>query len=106
MVSKNILKIQYFLFKKPLEVPIFLSHGWEVAPGINLSHSFLLEQLLFECTRDLLCNKTVEWVHFMVLSCLTLCDPMDCSPSSSSVYGILQARILERVAISPCKGFS
>ena len=27
--------------------------------------------------------------------CLTLCDPMDCSPSGSSVHGILQARILE-----------
>ena len=25
-------------------------------------------------------------------SCLTLCDPMDCSPPGSSVHGILQAR--------------
>ena len=32
--------------------------------------------------------------------CLTLCDPMDCSPLGSSVPGILQARILEWVAIS------
>ena len=31
---------------------------------------------------------------------LTLCNPMDCSPSGFSVYGILQARILEWVAIS------
>ena len=31
---------------------------------------------------------------------LTLCDPMDCSPSGSSVHGILQARILQRVTIS------
>ena len=30
----------------------------------------------------------------------TLCNPMDCSPSASSVHGILQARILEWVAIS------
>ena len=30
---------------------------------------------------------------------LTLCDPMDCRPPSSSVHGILQARILEWVAI-------
>ena len=29
----------------------------------------------------------------------TLCDPMDCSPPGSSVHGILQARILEWVAI-------
>ena len=32
--------------------------------------------------------------------CLTLCDPMGCSPPGSSVPGILQARILEWVAIS------
>ena len=33
-------------------------------------------------------------------SCLTLCDPVDCSPPGSSVHGSLQARILEWVAIS------
>ena len=33
-------------------------------------------------------------------SCPTLCDPVDCSPPGSSVHGILQARILECVAIS------
>ena len=35
----------------------------------------------------------------VVQSFLTLCDPMDCSPPGSSVHGILQARILQRVAI-------
>ena len=39
-------------------------------------------------------------------SCLTLCDPMDCSPPGSSVYGILQAKILEWVAISFSRGSS
>ena len=38
--------------------------------------------------------------------CLTLCDPMDCSPLGSSVCGILQARILEWVAISFSSGSS
>ena len=33
-------------------------------------------------------------------SCPTLCDPMDCSLSGSSIHGILQAGILEWVAIS------
>ena len=33
-------------------------------------------------------------------SCLTLCNPMDCSPSGSSIRGISQARILEWGAIS------
>ena len=32
--------------------------------------------------------------------CLTLCDPMDCSPPGSSVRGISQERILESVALS------
>ena len=32
--------------------------------------------------------------------CLTLCDPIDISPPGSPVPGILQARILERIAIS------
>ena len=32
-------------------------------------------------------------------SCLTLCDPVDCSPPGSSVHGIPQARILEWAAI-------
>ena len=38
-------------------------------------------------------------------SCLTLCDPVDCSPPGSSVRGILQARILEWAAISSSRGF-
>ena len=36
--------------------------------------------------------------------CLTVCDPVDCSPSGSSVHGILQARILEWVAMSSSRG--
>ena len=38
--------------------------------------------------------------------CLTLCDPMHSSPQGSSVLGILQARILEWVAIPFSKGSS
>ena len=37
-------------------------------------------------------------------SCLTLCDPMDCSPPGSSVHKILQARVLEWVAMPSSKG--
>ena len=36
----------------------------------------------------------------LLQSCLTLCDPIDGSPPGSSVHRILQARILEWVAIS------
>ena len=36
----------------------------------------------------------------LLQSCLTLCDPIDSSPSGSTIPGILQARTLEWVAIS------
>ena len=39
-------------------------------------------------------------------SCLTLCGSMDCSSPGSSVHGILQARMLEWVAISFSEGSS
>ena len=39
-------------------------------------------------------------------SCLTLCDPIDSSPPGSSVHGIFQVRILERVAMPSSRGSS
>ena len=39
-------------------------------------------------------------------SCLSPCDPVDCSPPGSSVHGILQARVLGWVAISFFRGSS
>ena len=38
--------------------------------------------------------------------CLTLCNPMDCSPPGTSVQGLFQARILEQVAICYSRGSS
>ena len=38
--------------------------------------------------------------------CLTICNPMDSNPPGSSVQGLLQARILEWVAISFSMGSS
>ena len=46
-----------------------------------------------------ICTKSLQL-------CLSLCDPMDCSPPGFSVHGILQARILEWVAISSSRGSS
>ena len=40
--------------------------------------------------------SAAKWLQ----SCLTLCDPIDGSPPGSPIPGILQARILEWVAIS------
>ena len=44
--------------------------------------------------------------HICAHSCPTLCDPLDCSLLGSSVHGIFQARIPERVAISSSRGSS
>ena len=51
--------------------------------------------------------KWYKWIHLISVcvcvlvaqSCLTLCDPMDCSPPGFSVRGILHERILEWIAI-------
>ena len=62
------------------------------------------------------CKATSQWFWALprghwacalcAQSCPTPCDPMDCSPPVSSVHGILQARILEWLAISSCRGSS
>ena len=52
-------------------------------------------------------GETKETKDMKVLvpqSCLTLCNPMNCNPPGSSIHGILQARILEWVAIPFSKG--
>ena len=40
----------------------------------------------------------------LLLLCLTLCTPMHCNPPGSSVHGILQAGILEWVAVFFSRG--
>ena len=49
-----------------------------------------------------MCSKGAKSLQ----SCLTLFDPMGCSPPGSSVHGILQARILQWVAIPFSRGSS
>ena len=55
--------------------------------------------------QDLTSCVEVKWRE-VAQSCLTLCDPMDYSLQGSSVHGILQARVLEWVAISFSRGSS
>ena len=53
-----------------------------------------------------MCDSVVELCTKSLQSCLTLCDPLDCNPPGSSVHRILQARILELVAIPFSRGSS
>ena len=82
-----------------------------------LWRAWLWGRQIWKCTLLPDCRTLDKWFnlsesqlsHFkgkVAQSCLTLCDPMDCSLPDSSVHGILQARILERVAISFSKGSS
>ena len=50
-------------------------------------------------------NQLCEWSEVAQL-CPILCDPMECSLPGSSLHGILQARVLEWVAVSFSRGSS
>ena len=69
--------------------PTRLPRPWD-SPGKNtgVGCNFLLQ-----------CIK-VKSESEVAQSCPTLSDPMDCSPSSSSIHGIFQARVLEWGAIA------
>ena len=58
----------------------------------------------------LYCVTLLPWVVSVPAKSLqsypTLCNPMNCSPPGSSVHGILQARILEWVAMPSFRGSS
>ena len=51
-------------------------------------------------------ENTIKMKLNIIQSCPTLCDPMDCNLPDSSIHEILQARILEWVAIPFSKGAS
>ena len=69
--------------------PTRLPHLWD-SPGKNTGVG---------CHFVLQCMK-VKSESEVAQSCLTLHDPMDCSPPGSSVHGIFQARVLEWGAIA------
>ena len=72
---------------------------------LNLEYCFVLFRWNF---LNWFLNSSLVWCLLYVCAqlCLTLCDPMDCSPPGSSIHGILQARILEWAAISSLLGSS
>ena len=82
------------------------THKWVVPEGVKLcGHTvFLYAQLAPDDLNQITIFQAVKVL--VSQSCLTLCDPMDHSLSGSSVHGILQARILECVAIPFSRGSS
>ena len=72
------------------EVTVRTGHGttdwFQIGKGVL--QGCILSPCLFNFYAEYVCVKLYQ-------SCLPLCNPMDCSPQGFSVYGILQARILE-----------
>ena len=101
-----------------IDVDSFMQHlqlCWFNKPGKQklLAGSFLLlppPLCLWNTQEEWVINTVKSCVCLGAPSCLTLCDPVDCSAPGSSVHGILQARILEWVAMpssrvsSPLRG--
>ena len=77
---------------------------WAPAPCFVWSKSLISSQVFLEIYNNTL--HVYESESEVAQSCPTLCHPVDCSPPGSSVHGILQARILEWVAISFSRGSS
>ena len=83
-------------------------------PNLLLSCSARLLREAFLPTPSSLPLLTLAWSYpkhpsmcaQTLQSCLTLCDPVDCSSPGSSVHGILQARILEQVTKPFSRGSS
>ena len=63
---------------------------------LRIYFHLLIQSLFSHCSK----------VKVLAQSCLILCEPVDCSPPSSSIHGILQARILEWTAIPFSRGSS
>ena len=79
--------------RPPRWQPTRLPRPWD-SPGKNTGVGCYL---LLQCMK-------VKSESEVAQSCLTLSDPMDCSPPGSSVHGIFQARALEWGAIAFSEG--
>ena len=79
------------MFKLLLKLKKFLTLlNFQARAKYQVEHFVVMN--FFHPLRNLMHAKLLQ-------SCLTLCDPMDCSPPGSSVLGILQARIPEWVTM-------
>ena len=67
--------------------------------SIPLPTCALLLDYVEENKRDQITSFKCESESEVAQSCLTLCDPVDCSPPDSSFYEISQARTLEWAVI-------
>ena len=104
----NKVEVDVFLelscvFVDPTDVGNLISgsSGFSLSTFPEALHCYNLATSILHPLQDMfLLPKTHLASAKLLQSCPTLCDPIDGSPLGSSVPGILQARILEWVAIS------
>ena len=84
------------IWPQGLSFPVIFFLSQEVSPV--LASLMITSDSLYSFATYVLCLVTQLF--------LTLCDPIDCIPPGFSVYGILQARILESVAMPSSRGSS
>ena len=78
------------------------SQGRSQRWAVRLCPTQIWERKVQEKSLGILCVCVFVCVCVCLVArlCLTLCDPMDCSPPGSSIHGISQGRLLGRVAVS------
>ena len=77
----------------PVYLIYMLSMSWEMPGWMN-------HKLESRLPREISTTSDIQMHAKLLQSCLTLNSPTDCGPTGPSVHGILQARILEWIAIS------
>ena len=93
----------FFLFLKYMQSVVLAAFIQLYIDKVTQIRNFQCIIMTISLQRALCC---VLVLSCSVQLCLSLCDLMDCSPPGSSVHGILQARILEWVAIPFSRGSS
>ena len=85
---------------------MFLGKHMKETPGRGTENDTFQRSSHQELPVAAFSNSGLILLAKLLQSCLPLCDPMDCNPPGSSIHGIVQARILEWLAISFSRGSS
>ena len=90
------MKRKYLVASVSLQIDVFIKLWTECSLKSRDDHQ---AQIWWQHCCDYCIYSIITGESEVAQSCPTLCDPVDYSPPGSSVHGILQARILEWVAI-------
>ena len=81
--------------------PLLTNTATSMLPGETPPRCFQPALVGVRCAGQTQCLGVCVCVCVHIQSCLTLCDPIDCSPPGSSFHGILQARYCSGLPFPP-----